>query len=212
MWRAALTALLLLGSTLPALAARIDIDDPALLGPVLFSEDYGDQHDAHWIAEVRYAAGVYSYVYAIQTSPSFPYDENELFSVAIGGTPLESTWGAIHGSDAPWPHDGLPTGQTNQVGTILAFPLGFWALPVFAPEFTYTVIYAQSFLPPKTRGVLEYVAIGLLNGQRGIGFTGANGVLAPFSVPVPEPGSIFLLGAGLTAWALQRRRRNAPSA
>ena len=42
MWRAALTALLLLGSTLPALAERIDIDDPALLGPVLFSIDVNE--------------------------------------------------------------------------------------------------------------------------------------------------------------------------
>ena len=70
-----LTALMLVHPP-SARAERIDIDDPALLGPVLQSIDLNGNGGAfgyeHLITEVRYAAGVYSYVYAIQTSPYFP--------------------------------------------------------------------------------------------------------------------------------------------
>ena len=59
-----------------ARAERIDVNDPSVLGPVLQSINLGepnpDGFDSSLITEVRYAAGIYSYISAIQTSPCFP--------------------------------------------------------------------------------------------------------------------------------------------
>ena len=121
MRRAALTALLLLGSTIPAFAGRIDIDDPALLGSVLFSINVnrGFEYE-RLITEVRYAAGTYSYVYAVQTSPYFPllvWDEGEpsLVSVAVEGRPLAGTWGAIYTSASVWGGFNSPTNIVESI-------------------------------------------------------------------------------------------------
>ena len=92
-----------------ARAERIDINDPSVLGPVLQSIDLGepnpDGFSSSLITEVRYAAGIYSYISAIQTSPYFPSGsglsegEPQLLSFAVTGHPLEGTWGAIHSSE-----------------------------------------------------------------------------------------------------------------
>jgi PEP-CTERM motif len=193
-------AAILLVSPRSARGARIDIDDPSVLGPVRFSVDVGGQHSAHWISEVRFADGIYSYVYAIQTSPTFPSTLNQMTHFAVlgeGGPLFESTWGAIHGSDEAWPHDGLPVGRTNQVARISLSHHFFGAVPVSAPEFTYTVIYAQSLQRPGRNGFLSYVA----HGEGASGEAGADGLL----LPAPEPGTIVLFGSGLALLAGKRR-------
>ena len=88
-----------------ARADRIDIDDPSELGSLVFRENFGtDVFNNSKIADVRYAAGIYSYIYAIQTSPHFPGsgDDNELLSFAVRGHSLEETWGAIRHTDPTW--------------------------------------------------------------------------------------------------------------
>ena len=84
-------------------ADRIDIDDPSVLGPVLHSVDLGDRASLQGlISEVRYAAGIYSYVYAVQTSPYFPTTvccEPTLLRFTVTGHSLEETWGAVNSSN-----------------------------------------------------------------------------------------------------------------
>ena len=212
MWRAALTALLLIGSTLPALAARIDIDDPALLGPVLVSIDVlnGNEYE-HLITEVRYAADTYSYVYYVQTSPYFPSGwgasegEPSLVSVAVTGHPLGDTWGAI--------------GQgtiSNVVESMTPIPNGFIAIPEGNGAGSYTVVYWQSPMPPAFEGTLTYTAQNSCysyprcfneDGSRRIEVDSFDRTVF---APVPEPGSIALLGSGLVGlYATLRRRRAA---
>jgi hypothetical protein len=221
MWRATLTAMLLFGSALPALAARIDINDPALLGPVLFSINVhqGFNYEA-LITQVRHEDGVYSYIYAVQTTPYFPgawglaEGEPELLSVAVTGRPLSGTWGAIYSSSSIWGGFASPT---NVVESITPIDDGFIAIPQGNGAGSFTVVYWQSPRPPAFDGTLTYTAHNYCfsyprcfneDGSRRyeVGSFDEN-VFAP----VPEPGSIFLLGAGLTAWALQRRGRNATS-
>jgi hypothetical protein len=214
-------AAIVLACPTSARGERIDIHDPSLLGPVLVSQDlngrFFDRYLAHWMAEVRYAAGVYSYVYAIQTSPSFPEHENLLIDFRVGapGHPLKTAirWGAIHGSDEAWPHDGIPPRQTNEVAQMRVTPVDdpstpvredsyFYAAPVFAPELTYTVVYVQSLRPPAFDGVLEYHAYGSrLDGSPVNGYSYRDDVL----VPTPEPATIVLFGLGLATVAAQRR-------
>jgi hypothetical protein len=84
-----LTAILLVHPP-SARAARIDINDPSVLGPVLQSTDLGEPFlSSSLVTEVRYAAGIYSYISAIQTSPIFPFafccepTLSQFFSLAV---------------------------------------------------------------------------------------------------------------------------------
>jgi hypothetical protein len=82
---------------------RVDIDDPASLGSVLQSIDLnGEANDfERLITEVRYVSGMYSYIFAVQSSPYFPAafghseGEAELVRFAVLGHALEGTWGAF---------------------------------------------------------------------------------------------------------------------
>ena len=89
-----------------ARADRIDIDDPSVLGPVLLSDRFLDANPLELsVAEVRYQGGIYSYVYAVSSSPYFPGTsccEAGMVSFAVTGHPLEDTWGAINSSEDFW--------------------------------------------------------------------------------------------------------------
>ena len=120
-----------------ARAARVDIDDPSLLGSVVRRVDVthgGANGLEHLISEVRYDAGTYSYIYAVQTSPYFPSGfglsegSPELVSVAVTGHTFWSpeTFGAIYGSDSIW--GGCCSAPTNTVESITLIPGGFLAV------------------------------------------------------------------------------------
>ena len=94
-----------------ARADRIDIDDPTLLGPVLQSVDLNPQgfNDLERIiSEVRYAAGIYSYIFAVQSSPYFPSGfgqnegEGEQVSFAVTWIRAWRRWPCL-GSETPPP-------------------------------------------------------------------------------------------------------------
>ena len=115
-------------------ADRIDIDDPSVLGPVLHSVDLGDRSCLQGlITEVRYAAGIYWYVYAIQTSPYFPLTaccEPTLLRFTVTGHSLEETWGAINSSNDMWDDEGNPvSGPTNTVVSMTPVHNGFLVVP-----------------------------------------------------------------------------------
>lgn len=204
-----------------ARAERIDIDDVSALGPVLMSIDLGRGDPLErLISEVRYIAGIYSYVYAIQGSPNFPAflrccDDGRLASFAVGGHPLENTWGAILGSDEPWrPNPGEPPGTTHPVASITPLHDGFLVVPDGQTQ-QYTVMYMQSRNPPSTNGTLTYTGFGCLAErfdpvvggyvcvERGYDSFQVDGAL----VPTPEPGTIVLFGLGLVALVAKRRAR-----
>ena len=218
------TAILLACPT-GARADRIDIHDPALLGSVVQRVDlhHGGQDDA-LINEVRYASGIYSYIYAIQTDPHFPCafglceGEPQLVSFAVTGHPLEGTWGAIYNSNAYWDSDPFPVGgQTSTVERITPVFDGFLVAPLDMGAGTFSVVYRQSLFPPSGRGMLTYTARNYCfsdpscfdaNGQRLYEYDShtSDGAL----VPTPEPGSIVLFGFGLAALAARRRARRSP--
>ena len=135
-----------------ARADRIDIDEASELGSLVFRENFGssDLNNSR-IADVRYAAGVYSYIYAIQTSPYFPGgDDNELLSFAVRGHPLEETWGAIRHVDPTWPRqEGAPPGgPAVTVESITPAFDGFLVVPGRNSDGSWTAVYMQSPLRP----------------------------------------------------------------
>ena len=82
-----------------ARADRIDITDPTVLGPVLLRDVIHESSEfEREVAEVRYLGGIYSYIYAVSSTPYFPGTlccEASMVSFAVTGHPLEDTWGAI---------------------------------------------------------------------------------------------------------------------
>jgi PEP-CTERM motif len=202
-----------------ARADRIDIDDPTVLGPVVLRDVIYD-HSAYerFVAEVRYLGGIYSYIYAVSSTPYFPCGfgkcegEASMVSFAVTGHPLEDTWGAISSSDVFWSaNDDLPPGPTAPVASISPIFDGFRV--VSEPDTgRFAVVYMQSPLPPSRHGILTYTGRSYCfsepfcfdeNGvrlydydsfQRDSGF-----------VPTPEPGTIGLFGLGLAGLAAKLR-------
>ena len=191
-----------------ARAERIDINDPSVLGPVLQSIDRGDADFlSGLITEVRYEAGIYSYIYAIQTNPYFPFTaccEPTLLHFTVTGHPLEETWGAINGSYELSSEQNPVSGPTNTVLSMTPLSNGFLVVPEHNGAATFTVVYMQSALPPSPRGMLTYTGRVEDHDQGGVEITDSfqqGGMLAP----IPEPGSIVLFGLGLASLAANRR-------
>jgi hypothetical protein len=198
-----------LGYPPSAHATRVDVDDPAVLGPLLRRDFiYHANEYERAITDVRYAAGVYSYIYAVSSTPYFPGTsccEAGIVSFSVTGHPLEATWGAIHGSDVHWTAFPDSPSTTKTVASITRLYDGFLVVPQPGPG-RYTVVYMQSPFPPSPDGKLTYTGRVRDWDQGGIVRVesfGRGGVL----VPVPEPASIVLFGLGLTSLAANRHRR-----
>jgi hypothetical protein len=206
-----LCALLVASAPLQALAERVDITDPAVLGDVLVSVDLNPEGVFDYervISEVRYTGGVYSYVYAVQTSPYFPsgfglYEgEGGLVDFTVMGADLSGTWGAIYGPN------------TNPVLDIAPIQHGFVVVPESRGSIMFTMMYMQSTHGPSSTGTLLYNGrsycltepfcfddAGSLHYEYGgLVFNGAY-------VPTPEPATLALLGLGVTGLAAKYRRR-----
>ena len=139
-----------------ARADRIDIDDASELGSLVFSTDVGDSGFLQGLfTDVRYTAGIYSYIYGIQTSAYFPGSEtNQLLSFAVRGHPLEETWGAIRHTDPTWEeHTGYPLPpEAATVVSITPVVDGFLVVPGPNHDGSWTVVYMQSPRPPSLDG------------------------------------------------------------
>jgi len=192
-----------------ARADRIDIDDPSVLGPVVLRDVilHSNEYEKA-VAEVRYEGGIYSYIYAVSSSPYFPITSccrAGMVSFAVTGHPLEDTWGAIYSSDVLWSaNDDLPPRPTAPVASISPIFDGFRV--VSEPETgSFAVVYMQSPLPPSGHGILTYTG-SVDDGPGGIvrieSFQSDDVLVA-----TPEPGTIGLFGLGLAGLAAKLRAR-----
>jgi len=219
-------AAIMLACPTSARGERVDIDDPSVLGPVLQSIDLnGNANDfERLITEVRFVAGIYSYILAVQTSPYFPAGfghgegEAELVRFAVRGHPLEGTWGVVRHTDPAWCTVGtcgpppFPSRPTNAVQSMSPVFDGFAVVPVANGGGSFTAVYMQSPLLPSPHGVLTYTGRNYCfsspecfdeNGNSLYEYDSyqRDGVL----VPTPEPGTIILFGSGLAILAARRR-------
>ena len=191
-----------------ALAERVDINDPTVLGPVVRRDFILDANDyERIIAEVRYLDGLYSYIYAVRSDPYTPGTsccEAYMLSYEVTGHPLEDRWGAINGSDVFWTAFPEHPGTTKRVESIDPIHDGFFVLPERAGSGAFAVVYVRSPQRPSSHGALIYTGQVRDHDQGGIlrteSFQFDNVV-----VPTPEPGSIVLFGLGLASMAATRR-------
>jgi hypothetical protein len=195
-------------------AERVDITDPTLLGDVVFRADLGQsEYEESQVNEVRFANGLYSYIYAIQSGRYFPDGDTDpsLVSYSIAGHPLEDTWGAIRSSDEFWRHE-YAVNPTAAVSRIDRIHDGFIVIPTGAFEGQFTVVYVQSPLHPVLRGILTYTAYNVeVDYDTGERTRIYDSYSKPgFVVPTPEPGSVILFASGLAAIVMSRRRRRHP--
>jgi hypothetical protein len=209
-----------------ARADRVDIHDPAVLGSVLQSNDLnGGANDfERLISEVRYVSGIYSYIFAVQTSPYFPAafghseGEAELVSFAVRGHPLEGTWGVVRNTDPAWCTVGacgpppFPSRPTNAVRSFTPVFDGFVVVPEGNNSGSFTVVYMRSPFPPSALGAYTYTGRNYCfsypecfdeDGNRVYDYASyqRDGAL----VPTPEPGTIILFGSALGFLTAKRR-------
>ena len=103
-----------------ARADRIDIDDPSVLGPVVLTKDFVQDTTSEVFfirTEVRLTAGIYSYIYAVQSDSELPGILGQrMLNFSVTGHPLEETWGAINNSSSYWHPEHVGEGSTVSRG------------------------------------------------------------------------------------------------
>jgi len=151
-----------------ARAARVDINDPSVLGPVLLAQDFvhhsSSSDDVFIRTEVRLTAGTYSYIYAVQSdSECCFFFGNRMLNFSVTGHPLGETWGAINNSSSYWHPEHIGEGSTYPVDSVTPIHDGFIVVPepirLGAPSqdrSRFAVIYVQSSLHPSIDGNLVY--------------------------------------------------------